>query len=391
MTAKHWLIGGSIAAAVGLGLYAYAQPVKAADKAGGDCCADLEERVAELEATTARKGNRKTRLIISGEASKAVLWHDIEGLVGADKLRVIDNPNPNSGTKLRFSGDAQMSPGVKAGFLVEIGIDETAGNLLGVGSLVNDFTIRHSAAWVEGALGRVSLGRTSTATDGIVEIDLANTNIASLPMSVEPLFTYSGIPGLGLGIVNPIGFDGGRANIVRYDTPTLAGFTGAASWGGGQSASGDDVWDIALRYAGEFAGFRVAAGAGYRIEKFASFGGDDMRTIAGSAGVMHVLSGVFAQGYVGLQESHPLWGDIQAMQVRAGWAKNVFGIGQTTIFGEYADHKLKDLSVDSTFWGAGIVQQIDAASMDVFLSYRQYDIGGAFDAATGMVGARVRF
>jgi hypothetical protein len=28
---------------------------------GGDCCADLEERIAELEATTARKGNRKYR------------------------------------------------------------------------------------------------------------------------------------------------------------------------------------------------------------------------------------------------------------------------------------------------------------------------------------------
>ncbi len=28
---------------------------------GGDCCADLEERVAELEATTARKGNRKVQ------------------------------------------------------------------------------------------------------------------------------------------------------------------------------------------------------------------------------------------------------------------------------------------------------------------------------------------
>ena len=31
---------------------------------GGDCCADLEERVAELEATTARKGNRKVSLTI---------------------------------------------------------------------------------------------------------------------------------------------------------------------------------------------------------------------------------------------------------------------------------------------------------------------------------------
>jgi hypothetical protein len=33
-------------------------PIQAADL-GGDCCADLEERVAELEATTASKGNSK--------------------------------------------------------------------------------------------------------------------------------------------------------------------------------------------------------------------------------------------------------------------------------------------------------------------------------------------
>jgi hypothetical protein len=33
---------------------------------GGDCCADLEERVAELEATTARKGNRRMSLTVYG-------------------------------------------------------------------------------------------------------------------------------------------------------------------------------------------------------------------------------------------------------------------------------------------------------------------------------------
>ena len=226
MTMKYWL-GAGIAAAAGIGLYTL--QAKAADL-GGNCCADLEERLAELEATTARKANRKVRLIISGEVSKALLLHDIDGLPGADKLRVIDNPN--SGTKLRFSGDAKISPSAKAGFTVEIGIDETAGNLLGVGSLIDDMTVRHSNVWVETALGKFTVGRGSTATDGITEIDLANTNIASLPMSVEPLWTQSGIPGLGLGIVNPVGFDGGRANIVRYDTPNFGGFVASASCGG---------------------------------------------------------------------------------------------------------------------------------------------------------------
>ena len=48
----------ALAAAAGLFAGALAiTPAKAADL-GGDCCADLEERVAELEATTVRKGNR---------------------------------------------------------------------------------------------------------------------------------------------------------------------------------------------------------------------------------------------------------------------------------------------------------------------------------------------
>ena len=58
----------AIAAALGLTLGGFAfkaTPARAADL-GGDCCADLEERVAELEATTVRKGNKKVSVTISG-------------------------------------------------------------------------------------------------------------------------------------------------------------------------------------------------------------------------------------------------------------------------------------------------------------------------------------
>ena len=48
-------------------------PAQAADL-GGDCCADLEERIAELEATTVRKGNRVMSLKLSGHVNRAVLW-----------------------------------------------------------------------------------------------------------------------------------------------------------------------------------------------------------------------------------------------------------------------------------------------------------------------------
>ena len=58
----------ALAAAAGLLLGAAMTPASAADLGGG-CCADLEERVAELEATTARKGNRVVSLQVYGHVN----------------------------------------------------------------------------------------------------------------------------------------------------------------------------------------------------------------------------------------------------------------------------------------------------------------------------------
>ncbi len=51
-------------------------PAVAADL-GGNCCADLEERIAELEATTVRKGNRKVSVTVTGWVNEAIFtWDD---------------------------------------------------------------------------------------------------------------------------------------------------------------------------------------------------------------------------------------------------------------------------------------------------------------------------
>ncbi len=70
----------SLSALVAAGLLAggLATSANAADL-GGNCCADLEERIAELEATTARKGNRKVSLTVSGWVGQQVtFWDDGE-------------------------------------------------------------------------------------------------------------------------------------------------------------------------------------------------------------------------------------------------------------------------------------------------------------------------
>ena len=68
----------SLSALAAAGLLAGGLSVTSASAAdlGGNCCADLEERIAELEATTARKGNRKVSLTVSGWVAEQVMWWD---------------------------------------------------------------------------------------------------------------------------------------------------------------------------------------------------------------------------------------------------------------------------------------------------------------------------
>src|SRR5687768_6172070 len=51
-------------------------PAAADGLPGGNCCADLEARVAELEATTVRKGNRRVSLTLSGQVTRQLMYWD---------------------------------------------------------------------------------------------------------------------------------------------------------------------------------------------------------------------------------------------------------------------------------------------------------------------------
>jgi hypothetical protein len=67
-----WVRGLASAGAALAVLGAGPAPASAADL-GGSCCADLEEREAELEATASRKGQReKVELKISGFVGRAL-------------------------------------------------------------------------------------------------------------------------------------------------------------------------------------------------------------------------------------------------------------------------------------------------------------------------------
>ena len=90
-----------------------AKPAKAADL-GGDCCADLEERVAELEATTVRKGNKKVSVQIYGKVNYATMWWDDGG-----EQNVYTVNNYNELTRTGIKGTAKIAGDWSAGYRLE--------------------------------------------------------------------------------------------------------------------------------------------------------------------------------------------------------------------------------------------------------------------------------
>jgi hypothetical protein len=457
---------------------------------GGDCCADLEERVAELEATTARKGNRKMSLTISGQVSTQLMyWNDGGSVVGtgaaggnaAEKahhagskgsdLYVVDNTNTLGGLNIAFGGSARVNPNVTAGFQVLIGLDVGArsagadsvafaiGTTKGVTQVDDDggagvpgtsgsaaadsFMVLALANWYidHKQLGRITVGRANTATAGVSTIDLGDAGvIASANIGYWQRNMYLIQDGvlqagqwsnaLGGGTVNGSGLS--RANVIVYSSPTLGGFSVGAAWGE------NDEWDVALRYAGEFSGFRLAAGVGY-IRNTTGFGdavadipvndGKARATIwKGSASVLHVASGLYLTGsFVDRDNDTAGVPNTTLWYVQGGISKNWTGLGKTVLYGEYA--QVNDgincagaacavfggdpggvdsiTSSQATVLGVGIVQHIDAAAMELYLAYRRYsadvfspnDPGADFltgtesysDMDVVMGGARIRF
>jgi predicted porin len=400
---------------MGAALYGGYGGIAYAADLGGDCCSDLEERVAELEATTARKGNRKVSLTIYGQVNTALMYFD-----NGDRsdLYVVDNQVSNS--RFGFRGEAKISPTWSAGFLIEVAAGLTAESNAVTetnddGSTPADggIQIRHASWYLQNKdLGKVTVGRTSMVTDGISEIDLGGTNVLTQAglywgnkISVGGLATSFDTFATG-------NYEFDRNNAIRYDTATIGGFQAGVAFGE------NDRWDVGLRYAGEMSGFRLAAGIGYGVDtdnnaKSGGTIGED-RVLAGSLSVLHVASGLFVSGAIANRDIDDYGGvpgvDVEERywSVRGGISKNWFGIGNTVPYIEY--HKWKsdrdnvtgipgaDTGNEAEIWGVGVVQNIDAAAMELYLGYKNHSVdftstvnNNTDDTHLVIGGARIKF
>ncbi|MEO0798715.1 MAG: hypothetical protein AAFY53_05870 [Pseudomonadota bacterium] len=401
-----------LALAAGFGLVA--SSAFAADL-GGNCCADLEERIAELEATTVRKGNRVVSLEVSGHVHQAIMFFDVDAGANSERNEYIGTPN-TSRSRFRFKGAAKISSDLSAGYLLEIGVRSNGLSATDQNNprVSQGLDIRHEALYIDSKrYGRVWLGQTAEAIEGITEINLGGA------LNNSPDFLLAG-PGSMLstagaeatefvGVTGEQAGEGNRVEMIRYISPTLMGFTFSASWGE------DDTWSVAGRYAGEFNGIRVAGGIGYKdiVDDVAgsAFNTNDGYQLGMSASVLHVPTGLYLTGQYGENGDDVRDETDHNWYVTAGIARKFIALGRTNIYGKYGEYDrdigtltsntaVAAVSAESLGYGIGIEQKVDSAAMDLYVVWNHFE-GEAFstggqvvdtiDIDSVTVGARIQF
>ena len=407
--ARARLGGAAVLAAALAAQSLLAPPARAADL-GGDCCADLEERIAELEATTARKGNRNVSLTIAGQVHHAVLFWD-DGR--ESNTYVVGNKNDQS--NFSFLGEAAISKDLKAGYAITLRLRDNVSDE--VHQTTDDggsgFVVWESYWFLDSErYGRLALGQSSRVSDTAPEHDLSETGVAAYA-GVQDLgggfairLKNGGLSNVTLGdVYNHL--NGDTANVVRYDTPTIAGVVLSASYGE------DDIWDIGARYEGHLAGFKLSAAIAYsRVtdENGLNNEGDDRnKTLVGSAALLHEPSGLSALVSGGRRDfDDPALANASFVYAKLGWLAHLNGLGSTAFYGEdgrFRDFLSNGAATDlgpttaavtitgstAEVWGLGVVQHIDAAEMQIYLGYRHHafdvdlvDGGGGAVASPGI-------
>jgi len=395
---------------------------------GGDCCADLEERIAELEATTARKGNRKVSLEFSGQVAKAVMFWD-DGI--ESNQYVVDNDFAQ--TRFRMGGKAKISDDWTAGYLIEIGVDNASsdgvtqfddnanqGGKLGgaTGGGSSFLEVRQSKWFIKNkSLGGVTVGLGSGAQDDLYKWGNVGKAYSDAELHYNGRMLLRRADGSTLNVSSNSSspdlnwdalannLDNSRTNNVRYDSPEIAGFVLSASWGE------DDIWDMALRFDQKFGNFHIKAGVAYTDDVDDAVSGgvpsrnDGPKDVVASLGISEKTTGLYFYGATGHREiddqpvvagvdddAHYYYGQVGINTELVSIGKTNFHVdygiyegwgeglrvrnsgANTCAFGPCTGVAASAYIIDSEVerWGAGITQNLKNAEMDIYAVFNYY-------------------
>jgi predicted porin len=435
LSRSNTIVIAALAIAAGM----LASPTQSRADGSDGCCADLEARIEELEATTARKGNRAVSLTVSGWVNEALfMWDD-----GTEHDAYIGT-NFVEQSRFKFVGEAKIAKDWSAGFTLEVGVqghpsnrwdqDNIASQNASEASRENALNLRKSSWFLKSkTYGKFTLGLEAMATYHL--LDDADTTLTRNVNDVEGVGVFLAAFKLRhdgnyigrlrwtdalRGIANSTPGDGLRRDIFRYDTPEWHGFSAAGSYGE------QYLGDLMLQWKGDIGDYGVMVRGGYgwstdlgTVEEnnngifivggtpCLSGGTDDFSDFScrwGGVGgtVMHNPTGLFLYtGWGQFTTSSRESDEVDAFQptsnmffFQPGIERKWNSLGKTNIFGEYRRDDSgstlgRTVSANVNSWQAGAIQKIDAADMTLYVVYQNSSGDVVGDSTTATNGAPI--
>lgn len=317
--------------------------------------------------------NSKVNLTVGGQIVRSLIWAD-----DGEHSHLFHVDGRTNGTRLRYIVSGQLTESVKVGGLIEHDVAQS-NNDFNFGSTTGDegysdntgFGIRHQfVSFEHKSMGKLSIGQTNSASNGAMETGLGGsggTTLTGGTMLGNIQFT-TGTNGAFSGITASAqtstldGLD--RDDVVRYDTPTFAGFALAAS------THDDGVWDVAARYSGKVAGLSIK-GAGYFANSESGAGGISY----GVSGAAAHASGLSVRANFGGNRAENSGRKGKVWMVGGDYAAKLSSLGKTHFYVEYynaEDIAAANREMDTLYIGA--VQKLDSIGSEMSLVYGKHSL-----------------
>ncbi|NQU60831.1 MAG: hypothetical protein HQ512_06845 [Rhodospirillales bacterium] len=324
----------------------------------------------------------KNSMTISGNVART-MYHVDDGTHSQTFL----TDGTTSRSRIRWVAKGTLNENVTAGATIEMDVplaDGAAGSssLTDNGEVVADtaWAIRHQYVWVaHKKLGTIKLGHTDSGGNGSAEKRFAktspidNTSLQQFAGSTTFVDTTGGTPSrstvaVGVALTN---FDGqSRDSVIRYDTPSFAGFGLAGSF------SNTGTTEFALKYSGKFSSVSVSAAIA-QSQTSANSTSVDGDTF-GSIGLLHDSGFNVAAGYAERNFNSTVSSDRSDpnfMFFQVGYNAKIFGVGGTAFAITYQNNDdVVAENDDATAIGVTAVQYFDAIGANVGVAYRNYDL-----------------
>ena len=273
-------------------------------------------------------------------------------------------------SELYFSASGKLTESVTAGALFKLNVEQT-GAAYSFSNDDGDETVANAAEAVNKqnvyfkhkSMGTLSLGFMSQAGDGASNLKygkaLATTGAFARNTTVRDS-TGATTTITAAGQISNL--DQGDDNIIRYDSPSISGFTvsGSAHDDGGGAA--------ALRYAGSMGDINFGAAIAYRG------GGTGTKNIHGSARAQH-SSGLHLAYGGGHQSVDGSGRSPKLMRLHGGFESSMNSLGKTDIYATYIDNEdVATAGRDANETIVGVTQGLDAIGGYIGLAYSTIEV-----------------